>query len=92
MWPPTCGQSTDVALAQKRLPGPALVHTAPTQFTPVTVHIVFCMVITLKETKSICSIVAGCKMSAGVKLGENLGQKYRSSVIMFDIIILVGIL
>ena len=26
MWPPTCGQFTDVALVQKRLPGPAIVH------------------------------------------------------------------
>ena len=24
VWPPTCGKSTDVALVQKRLPGPAL--------------------------------------------------------------------
>ena len=26
MWPPTCGQSTDVALVQKRLPGPGVNH------------------------------------------------------------------
>ena len=40
VWPPTCGQSTDVALVQKRLPGPALWGSQPRKKTAIPAIII----------------------------------------------------